>query len=252
MGRNWLTKSYPYGTLLNINGIDGCKGGWLVAKTKFCPHTGTHQDHQVFVAQNWQKAVKNADLVTVDMPIGLTNFGRRACDMLARKKLGKKRSSSVFSPPRRGMLQFETYEEANRFGKEQGPVETYGGGLSKQAWNITPKVKEIDHWMTPRRQSRVFEAHPELGFAALNSGTALPSKKTEDGRRARIRLLEENGMAAFVTQLETLPKRLAVADDLLDAAVLCLVGGRIVSGAGTCLTDKAQRDETGLKMEIWF
>ncbi len=252
MGRNWLTKSYPYGTLLNINGIDGCKGGWLVAKTKFCPHSGTHQDHQVEIVENWRKAVQKADLIAVDMPIGLTTFGKRTCDVLARKKLGKKKSSSVFSPPRRGMLQFETYAQANCFGKEQGPRETYGGGLSKQAWNITPKIKEIDGWITPRRQSRVFETHPELVYAALNGGTPLSSKKTEDGQRDRIRLLKDNGMAAFTNKLETLPSRMAAPDDILDAAVLCLAGARIVLGQATCLTDNAQKDETGLKMEIWF
>ena len=252
MGRNWLTKSYPYGTLLNINGIDGCKGGWLVAKTRFCPNTFKHTDHQLFVAEKWEKAVEKADLVTVDMPIGLTGFGKRACDVMARKKLGKKKSSSVFAPPRRGMLQFETYAEANRFGKEQGPRETHGGGLSKQAWNITPKIKEIDAWITPRRQSRVFETHPELVYAAFNENAALPSKKTEDGRSARRRILEAHSMAPFVNELETIPKRLAAPDDVLDADVLCLAGARILTGSAVCLTDESQSDDTGLRMEIWF
>ncbi len=252
MARNWLTKSYSSDALLNINGIDGCKGGWLVAKSRFCPAAGQHADHQLFVAENWEKAVKRADLVLVDMPIGLANFGKRKCDVLARKKLGKKRASSVFPPPRRGMLQFETYADANCFGKGQGPRETHGGGLSKQAWNISPKIKEIDAWITPRRQSRVFEAHPELAFAAFNSGEALPPKKTEDGILQRQVILQDNGLGQFVNELKTVSKKLAAPDDVLDAAVLCLVGQRILEGKAVCLSDPNQRDDTGLAMEIWY
>ena len=252
MGRNWLTKSYPSGTLLNINGIDGCKGGWLVAQTRLSIDSGQHAAHTLFVAENWEKAVEKADLVAVDMPIGLTQVGKRACDVMARKKLGKKRAPSVFSPPRRDMLQFETYAEANRFGKEQGPRETHGGGLSKQAWNITPKIREIDDWITHRRQSRVFEAHPELAYAAFNNGDPLPPKKTEEGVGARCRVLKKNGLGPFVKNLETIPRRFASADDVLDAAVLCLVGERILQRTADCLTDPNQRDAKNLKMEIWY
>ena len=98
----------------------------------------------------------------------------------------------------------------------------------------------------------MFETHPELVYAELNNGNALPSKKAEDGRKARIRLLHDNGMAPFVNELETLSRRLAAPDDLLDAAVLCLAGARIITGRATCLTDIREKDGAGLAMEIWF
>lgn len=252
MGRNWLTKTYHSDDLLNINGIDGCKGGWLVAQTRFSPVSAQHADHRLYVAENWEKAVEKADLVAVDMPIGLADFGKRQCDVLARKKLEKKRSSSVFPPPRRGMLRFETYADANRFGKEQGPKATHGGGLSKQAWNITPKIKEIDSWITPRRQSRVFEAHPELAFAALNGGTPLPPKKSSEGLQARRRLLAKHGFEKLTQQADEIPKRLAAPDDVLDAAALVLVCQRILLGQAICLSDPKQRDAKNLAMEIWY
>lgn len=252
MGRNWLTKSYPSGTLLNINGIDGCKAGWLTVKSQFVPATGTHSDPALFVHEKWEKTVIGADLIAVDMPIGMVEFGKRPCDHWARKKLGKKKSSSVFSPPRRGMLQFETYQDANRFGKAQGPRESHGGGLSKQAWNITPKIKQIDDWITPKRQERVFEAHPELAFAALNGGEPLPSKKSDEGQSARKQILQTHGFGRVIESAKDLPRRIAALDDVLDAAVLCLVGGRIALGSAVCLGNPDQRDAKNLAMEIWY
>ena len=150
------------------------------------------------------------------------------------------------------MFQFGTYAEANRFGKEQGPRDTHGGGISKQAWNITPKIREVDNWMTPRRQNRIFEAHPELAFAALNGGEPLPSKKSEIGESARRRILHEHGFSQVLDQARDIPRRLAAIDDVLDAAVLCVVAQRIVQGTAECLTDPGQRDAKNLAMEIWF
>ena len=48
------------------------------------------------------------------------------------------------------MLDFETYGDANAWGKAQGP--DGGGGLSKQAWVITPKIREIDAIIAPADQ----------------------------------------------------------------------------------------------------
>ena len=45
-----------------------------------------------------------ADTVLVDIPIGLPDSGRRECDLAARKLLGPRRGTSVFTGARRPAL----------------------------------------------------------------------------------------------------------------------------------------------------
>lgn len=187
----------------------------------------------------------DAAVAAVDMPIGLPDSGARVCDRKARDLLGAARSR-VFPHLRRPLLRhLGDYRAANAWAKSDGK------GISKQAFNILPKIKQVDDCVVPRDQARIKEAHPELAFARLNGGKPLPSKATPKGLRARKRLLR----AAGFTGLDGLWRRVAgkgaKPDDLYDACVLTLTARRIAEGRGICL-DSAGRDRRGLKMEIWY
>ncbi len=188
---------------------------------------------------------KKASIV-VDMPIGLADKGERTCEREARRRLGRRRSS-VFSSPLRPMLDFADYAAANHWGKENGR------GLSKQAWMITPKIREIDAAIAPGDQPRIAEGHPELAFARIGGAPCAHPKRTEDGARERRALLAERSIdaPALCAMLRRLyPSKTQFADDdVIDACVLTLTAEARLVGDAWRLGDGA-RDARGLLMEI--
>lgn len=195
----------------SIAGVDGCRGGWVVAKAPLLDDEGPgvsrprRGEVELKVCPTWLDVVKwcrGAVRIAVDMPIGLPDRaepGGRPCDRAARKLLrapdgGPGRSNSVFSAPVRGVLKAKTYEEALAISRASSE---HNIGLSKQTWNIVPKIREIDEWMTPARARRVFECHPEIVFAVLNAGRkgALrpmsARKGSQEGAVDRMKLLDK-------------------------------------------------------------
>jgi predicted RNase H-like nuclease len=235
--------------VFEVIGVDGCRSGWLVAQR-------ARQSREITVAivEQFHSILdmtrNGAALVLVDMPIGLATGGRRACERLAREKIGRRRSS-VFSAPRRPMLEFTTYEAANAWGKAQGPEA--GGGLSKQAWHILPKIREIDAVITPEDQRYLREAHPEVAFTRLGGKPCAHSKRTRDGAPERVALLAAHGVDADALgrDLRRIHPRKAdfANDDLYDALALMLAAEAHAHAEGWTLSDGA-RDARGLKMEI--
>ncbi|MBT9587312.1 DUF429 domain-containing protein [bacterium] len=147
-----------------VAGVDGCKGGWLVALWERGVELILCADFAGVV-----EVTRDCRAVAVDMPIGLALPGQtRGCDRAARKLLGRK-SSSVFSAPPREALDCTDYQLVR------------GWGMSLQSFYLLPKVREVDAWMTPERQLRVSEAHPELVWARLAGAPVLASKKTLEG-----------------------------------------------------------------------
>jgi len=184
-------------------------------------------------------------MVAVDMPIGLPDSGRRGCDMAARAVLPPNRRSSVFLDFRRKLLDFPDYAAAIAWAKEDGK------GFSKQAWNILPRIADIDSWITPAHQRWVRECHPELVFLRLNDFAPVPPKRTEEGLKLRRRLLRRNGITQLDALAKALPARRAALDDLYDAAALMLAATRFGKGDGTCLGE-GLCDARGLRMGIWY
>ena len=95
-----------------VAGVDGCKAGWL----GIWKDTGSGKfGHKVFnnahdlIHQNPRPSV-----IAIDIPIGLTDTGKRDCDCQARKLLGQPRGTSVFPAPIRPALAAKSREEANR------------------------------------------------------------------------------------------------------------------------------------------
>ena len=107
----------------------------------------------------------------------------------ARKILKGRLSSRVFSPPIREVIDCPDYASANAMQRR-----LCGRGLSVQAWNISPKIRELADFLDARAalQRRWVEVHPEIAFARLNGGMPIhESKKSPQGAGLRERLLRE-------------------------------------------------------------
>lgn len=189
-------------------------------------------------------------LVAVDIPIGLSNGGRRQCDVHARRLLGSLRGSSVFPAPIRPTLRATTREEADRIGRESD-----GRGVGAQAWGILPKVRDWDLAIRERGGAtvRIFEVHPEVCFRALNNGASMPlPKKDRDGYCTRKDLLAAVFGADAVSEARRQVARSdASADDVLDALVALWTARRIRAGSATKIPDPPEIDSFGLSMAIW-
>lgn len=191
---------------------------------------------------------ENASAIIVDIPIGLAESGGRSCEREARRRLGRRRSS-VFSSPRRPMLAFDRYEDANAFGKANG------AGLSRQCWGIVPKIREADQQMTRDLQGLVGEGHPELAFTRLCGAPCAYPKRTAEGARERRSALVAAGLFSIDALLADLRrrhprKREFADDDFYDACALSLTAEARLAGAAWRFGDDA-RDARGLLMEIW-
>jgi predicted RNase H-like nuclease len=155
------------------------------------------------------------------------------------------RRSSVFPMPVRGAFDFQDYSQANAWSKANGH-----GGIVKQAWNLKPKLLQLESAVLAAPEASVYEAHPELAFARLSSSPML-SKKSKEGREQRLALLQSAGILGLENFLQAVPRSLAGPDDLLDAAVLLITARRILSGVAIHYPDAPRINAQGLAMRIW-
>jgi predicted RNase H-like nuclease len=163
--------------------------------------------------------------IAVDMPIGLPQSGRRACDALARRALGPRRSS-VFPVPVRSALAATSFAEVT--------------GLSIQAWNIVPKIAEVDACWQPN----VYEVSPELSLAVVSGAPMAFPKRVPEGKAERVAVLE----AAFPGFTRT--ARGAAGHDVLDAHACLLTARRIAKGEAATFGDD-EVDALGRPMKVW-
>jgi len=227
---------------LIARGIDGCRGGWIAVSID----AADRRDFAIFSAIA-EVLVLGAATTMIDIPIGLPERGYRGCDREARRLL-KGAASRVFLGLRRPLLGcLSDYPAANAWGKK-----TDGKGLAKQAFNILPKIAEVDAVITPALQERFRESHPELVFARMNGGTPLASKHEAEGLRQRHDLLMRHGFAALDAWLARLRGTGAKPDDLYDACVLALAARDAMAGDAQRIGAGEARDAKGLRMEIWY
>ncbi len=220
-------------------GIDGCRAGWIAVSID----DADQRDFQIVPRIDRLAIIDNA-MVFIDMPIGLPESGDRGCDLQARKQLGFA-WPRVFIGLRRPLLRFTDYAAANAWAKADGK------GLAKQAFNILPKIAEIDAFLSPARQNNFRESHPELVFQRLNGRTALISKHKPAGLRARRDLLRAQGFKDIDDWSGKLRGSGAKVDDLYDAGV-CALAARDATGSRARCIDSGATDARGLHMQIWY
>ena len=125
--------------------------------------------------------------------------------------------------------------------------------MSRQAWNILGKIREVDQLMIkyPGIRSRLREVHPELSFYLLAGKRAMThSKRVEEGKRERIQLLRKvygNNVDKALSDRKSLGSN---DDDILDAFAVLHTAERIVRGEAFCLPANPPADSQGLGMEI--
>jgi len=238
---------------LIVGGLDGCRGGWILATLTWEPErddqvsTGAiRSDVAVDKLSTFAEAialVRSGALLAlgVDMPIGLPDSGQREADRAARRRLGRRRSS-VFPTPVRSTLQSVDYADALARSRAID-----GRGLSKQAFNLLPRIIEVDELMTPALQSKVFECHPETCFATLAGHSLTTVKRHADGLAERNALL--SSVLGDVTTFSNHPPTGSKPDDVLDALVIATVAKRFLAGNVERLGD-GSIDRRGLRMEI--
>lgn len=234
-------------------GLDGCRSGWILATLEPGGRPGTGARLDVRLVEAFPEVVARVDAgeldaVAVDMPIGLPDGPVRTADTEARRRLGPRRSS-VFPTPVRATLGAADYPEALAISRR-----VCGKGLSKQAYHLLGRIQEVDRAMTPARQDRIFECHPELAFAALAGSPLRHPKRRAEGIAERVALLGPDlGPAGTADLREALATRRSGAgpDDVVDAVVIALVA-RAVAGVEPTVErlGDGRRDRRGLRMEI--
>jgi predicted RNase H-like nuclease len=241
-----------------VAGIDGCRGGWIVA------FRNLDSEAWHFRFARTLAEIVDADeqpgIIAIDMPTGFAECaerGGRACERAARALLMGK-TSSVFPTPCRAALDGATHREAGALNRGSGPD---GVGLTRQAFHLFPKMRELDALLRERPTlcQRVFEAHPELAFLRMNNGRpVLPPKRTRPGHVQRRRLLARHGFPSAETQWLAwrrqvgLPASDAALDDALDAAAVCRTALLIHRGEASHLPERIECDRHGLPMAIWY
>jgi predicted RNase H-like nuclease len=226
---------------LFVAGGDGCHAGWIAFKVEL-PSLITSVE--VIDLPAWLRK-RNPDLAClgIDIPIGLLD-DPRACDLAARKLLGQPRGTSVFAVPCRAALTAKNHAEASAINRQKTDK-----GLSKQAWGIAWKIKQVDDAMTPECQQWAFEVHPEVCFWALAGHPMLHNKKSKEGESERIAVLRTE-FPEIQQHLLNRPTGVG-KDDLLDAAAAAWTALRRHRGEAVCIC-KPEREEKGLSVAIFY
>jgi predicted RNase H-like nuclease len=219
-------------------GLDGFSRGWVAVLLD-------GDLHEIRFCRDIAEALSiGFDRAAIDIPIGMTDDGERACDLLARERL-RPYSSRVFTGARRWLWrEFSDPDQANRDALQRGQKR-----VSRQLWHLGPKIMEVDRFVQANRSHNIREAHPELVFLRLNDCKSLPSKKSEAGIRLRRLLLKREGIRSIDGWLAN--ERFgtgAKCDDVLDACAVA-IAARDATG---CFPDGIPpRDAYGLPMQIW-
>ena len=217
-----------------VLGVDGWRGGWVGALLEGRSVTLLALPDVVAVL-----AVPDVDVVAIDMPIGLSDDGARACDVEARRRLPGA-ASTVFPAPVRPVLSTTTYDEARA-----ASLGASGRSLSRQAFALVPAIRSLDDALGEPPDPRVHEVHPELSFRALD-GRVTDRKASGSGLAQRMRAL---GPVMDVLDALAVDRAGVPVVDALDACAAAWSAQRIADGLGECVGD-GRTDARGRPMRI--
>jgi len=199
-------------------GADACLSGWFAGilndgrleTDRYDAISGLYDEHH------------DAERILIDIPIGVPETERRACDEETSDLLGC-RGVSVFHPPCRAVVDEhpDDYDRANKLNKKN-----MNEGLSQQAFHILPKIKEVDEFVSAKdgAGTTVWESHPELCFYGFNDRNPIAySKQSERGRTKRREVLRDildDVDRVYEEAIESHYRKDVARDDILDALVL--------------------------------
>jgi predicted RNase H-like nuclease len=217
-----------------VLGVDGWRGRWVGALLD-----GRRVTLLLLPDAAAVLAVPDADVIGIDMPIGLAEDGPRACDVAARRQLGRS-GSSVFPAPVRAVLACDDYTGACAVSREAAKK-----AISVQTWNLVPAIRDLDEALGQPPDPRVAEVHPELAFRALDRRVADP-KASARGLAQRVRALEP--VMGVLDAMASAPSGVP-AVDCLDACAAAWSAARVRAGTAECVGDGAV-DARGRPMRI--
>ncbi|MGV0874269.1 DUF429 domain-containing protein [Mycolicibacterium sp. XJ879] len=222
-----------------VLGVDACRAGWVGVELH---DAGFADAHFAVRLDDLVARLTDADVVAVDIPLGLVQSGERTADRAARAMLGR-RGASVYITPPRPVFDEPDYDAAKRRCKALA-----GWMPSRQAWGLRAKVLEANRLYDTG--TALHEVHPELSFQRLGLRFEDGAKKTWRGQRARLRVLAQAGVVVpedLGAEVGQVP-----ADDVLDAAAVAWSADRIARGEAVCVPDPPQRNEHGQLIAIWY
>ncbi len=227
-----------------VVGVDGCRGGWFAVAL-----VNQHWRFDVFpnVGALWA-SYRDTDVILIDIPIGLAEDTQRLADTEAQRLLHERRST-VFAVPVRAAVYASAFAEANSINRS-----ITGRGISKQVWNITPKIREVDALLRTdiHARQKFREGHPEVAFWGLTGHHMRHPKRGNAGYNERMAVLEH-----FVADAKTLvsdalkqfPRLTVSRDDIVDALVLAVTAQL---GHFHAIPERPEIDARGLPMQITY
>lgn len=240
-------------------GVDGCRAGWFAVFLAAESDQNCKWDIGLFsnfssVIDFIKKNYGQADpLILIDIPVGLKNggSGERLSDIGARSIL-KARKSSIFPVPCREAVYAENYERACEINKK-----LTGKSISRQAWNIVPKIRDVDVFLTRNEifREKVRETAPEVCFQAFTGSPMQYPKKSPEGFSERMKALKNLCLYAdkiVESALSKYRRKEVSKDDVLDAlaaAVTAKMGQRY---GFEYLPSKPEKDSEGLNIQMVY
>lgn len=231
---------------MKLAGVDGCRGGWLA----ILEDTATHAISSQVVASAAEAAAL-ADIVAIDMPIGLESkkYGRD-CDWAARKFIGP-RFNSVFPAPIESVVFGIDIRTASA---DQRMI--VGKGVSPPCIAIIPQIWEVNRLLRGDQTlvNRVLEVHPEVSFRAMRGSHLEYPKRDLSGALLRLSLIRAAfGENAFEPVRREQRRGQVEDDDILDAFAALWTARRIAAGTFQQLPEgPTQYDAKGLPMRIVY
>lgn len=198
-----------------VVGLDGWKHGWIMAEVRLGVLVRVEAVTDLVGALSDLGPLAQ---IGIDMPFALLP-GEREADRLARGRLGR-RGSTVFMAPPLSALRAADYPSASATCRRQT-----GKGLSKQSYNLFPRIREVRAALLSGLPAPLAEIHPELSYLAM-TGAPLPRKKSWSGVAHRIRALQAVGLdpLPWLSLPPTVPP-----DDVLDAIAVAWSAARLAS-----------------------
>jgi predicted RNase H-like nuclease len=205
-----------------VMGIDAAAGEWLAVLLVGGRYAGSELQPSIaaLVSRHF-----DAEVIAIDIPIGLPDRAFRPADEEARRFVGRERAASVFRTFPREVLEATSHAAAGAIAKR-----LLGTGLSLQSYALRDRIFEVEP--VALADHRVREVHPEVSFRALKGAPLVDSKHCWNGLNERQDLLAKAGIL--------LPGELpgagrAAPDDIVDAAVAAWSALRIAEGRSETL-----------------
>lgn len=241
-----------------VAGIDGALGGWAAVLMG----AGRLSIMKIAKVSDLIDSITGIEIVAVDIPIGFLDSyqaGGRECDRGTRRHLGRARGRSVFAAPVRCILEVlngptlhveERHRQACRRSRGSAP---YAKGITRQVFNIVPKIAEVDDVLHARPDLRdvIREIHPELCFSKLAGMPMRHCKSSRAGKDERRSALGRAFADLDLIEKEGRSQGLAI-EDILDATVACWSARRLAIGQGRSFPEVVPFDSTALPMAIWW